>query len=171
MFGFKKLNKEVEENNIAINERVNGVIRDMSNIEEGIDKKLDKFKLDLDKFESNFRKEIIKEIAEKFFDTLDKIFRTTKEISLISTLASNVNNGDYARLRSELLRPFLEARQREEKIKKGEAIVNKGVAIIEKRRELHNEYIVRERQGEKPEKLNVLKAKIEMLDEVIGGLK
>jgi len=167
----RKLKKELKDEIYFLNEKIGSCNLNTKEARNEIDVKLEKFRIELDKFESNFRKEIIKEIAEKFFDTLEKIFRTNKEISLISALANQVNGKDMASLRSQLLQPFLDARWRDDKNKKGEEIINKGGKIIEYRQKLYDEILKKEREGEREEKLNLLRAKLETLDEVIGGLR
>ena len=115
----------------------------------------------------DFRREVLDEITKQFFDTLDKIFRTSKEISLIATLI-NTNSTELGQLKSQLLKPYIDAKHREERIKQGEEIVNKGQKIIETRNKLYEEAIERQRKGED---VNKLKQRIEVYDEIIRGLK
>lgn len=164
----KRLQGELRTKQKVIDERLDTNDKDIIKLRDSIDKKLELFRFDLTKFENAFRKEILDEITTKFFDTLDKIFRTSKEISLISTLANQVNGKDMANLRSQLLQPILEARWREEKNKKGERIINKGAEIIEKRDKLHKDIIDKERRGER---VDNLKIKLEIYNEIVGGLK
>lgn len=140
----------------------------------GLETDINKLKIDIgndkiyieNKF-IEFRKETLDEITGKFFDTLDRIFRTSKEISLISTLI-NTNGAELGQLRSQLLRPYVDAKHREERIKQGEEIVNKGQKIIETRNKLYEEMIERQRKGEN---ISNLKTKIEVYDEIIKSIK
>ena len=114
-----------------------------------------------------FRQETLNEITGKFFDTLDKIFRTSKEISLIATLM-NTNGTELGQLRSQLLKPYIDAKHREERIKQGEEIVNKGQKIIEARNSMYEDMIQRQRKGENVDKI---KSKIEVYDEIIKTIR
>ena len=132
-----------------------------------LENELERNGIDLDRTLMAFRKEMIEEIASKFFDTLDKVFRTSKEISLIATLI-NTNSTELGQLKSQLLKPYVEAKHREERIKKGEEIVNKGQKIIETRNNLYEEMIEKQRKGEN---IFNLKFKIEVYDEILKSLK
>lgn len=114
-----------------------------------------------------FRQETLTEIAGKFFDTLDKIFRTSKEISLIATLI-NTNSTELGQLKSQLLKPYIEAKHREERIAQGQEIVNKGQKIIEDRNALHEDIIQRQRKGED---ITRLKIKLDAYNEIINVVK
>lgn len=128
---------------------------------------LEKKDIDIETKLMCFRKEMLDEICGKFFDTLDRIFRTSKEISLITRLIDN-NGSDLGQLRSQLLKPFIEAKHREERIKQGEEIVNKGQKIVETRNKLYEEMIEKQRKGEN---IFNLKFKIEVYDEIIKMAK
>ena len=152
-----KLISDIQDNiTTEVNKRFDTLNNDLERTDIDIDSKL-----------MAFRKEMIEEIASKFFDTLDKVFRTSKEISLIATLI-NTNSTELGVLKSQLLKPYVEAKHREERIKKGEEIVNKGQKIIETRNNLYEEMIEKQRKGEN---IFNLKFKIEVYDEILKSLK
>ena len=109
----KKSNEKIitlREENKLLSERINTLNNDLEKTDIDIDSKL-----------MLFRKEMLDEITGKFFDTLDKIFRTSKEISLIATLV-NTNGSELGALKSQLLKPYIEAKHREERIAQGQEI-------------------------------------------------
>ena len=111
--------------------------------------------------------EFHREITERYFETLEKIFRFNKEISLINTLAQQVSEKDMTQLKMQLLQPALEARWSEKKRKDGEAIVNSGVKVIERRKELHDQMLLMEKQNAPKDKLDAIKNQISSLDWII----
>ncbi len=111
----------------------------------------DRIKILLDEFRNANERRLIefhKEITERYFETLDKIFRFNKEISLIDTLARQTNDKDFALLKSAFMQPVLQARWDDKRKKDGAKILSKGEEIILKQKELHKEILEKEKAGE-----------------------
>jgi len=94
-----------------------------------------------------------------------------KEITLllIDSLAKNTKDGDFLRLKTELTRPVLEAKWKKAELEKGkqadENIKTLGQDIVAMRKQIHDEMLVKERQGKD---ITELKGKMEILNLIIG---
>lgn len=130
-----------------------------------------KVKNSIENMERNFQNEMLefrKLMVDKYFDTLEKIFRSNREISLISSLAKNTNGDDFKHLRAELMQPLLEARWKHNKKELGEKVEKTwGIKLVERRQALHDQMLQMEKQNQPPEKVRLMKAKIEELDTII----
>jgi len=95
-------------------------------------------------------------------DKLEAKLSTIENNLLLSYLNKNSTSG------YDMLKAQIAEKHRQNRIKQGQEIVNKGQKIIETRNKLFEEMIARQRKGE-----NVfnLKFRIEVYDEIIGGLK
>jgi len=120
----------------------------------GLEKKLELQRLEvqsmLDKFSNENDKKFIdfhREITNKYFETLEKIFRLNKEISLINTLAGQVKDKDFADFKAAMMQPMLEARWSEKKKEDGKKIEASGERIISRRKTLHDEILNDEKRG------------------------
>ncbi len=101
-------------------------------------------------FENNMEARLIefhKEITNKYFEALEKIFRLNKEVSLINTLANQVSKKDITALNAGLMQPILAARWKEQEEHNGEKIMNKGERVIDKRKSLHEDILMKEKRG------------------------
>lgn len=146
MLGSSKKLKQLEDENRAMK-------KDIANFQVVLEKRLLEFH---------------NEVTGRYFDTLEKIFRSNKEISLINALAKQLDDKDFARLKAELMQPLLQARWAEEKRINGQQIVNQGEKVIDRRNKLHDEIIEREKSGED---VKMLKERIQELDWIIKGIK
>lgn len=175
MFGIENLNSritELEDEFVKAKEKTNnemaGIRQEIVDLRNEITKTIDKLHNDFDAKIIEFHRQI----ADKYFSTLEQIFRFNKEISLINTLAQQVGEKDITQLKAALLQPSLEKRWAEKKLETGAKIEKSwGVKIVERRTELHNRILEMERQGQPFEKIAPLKAKLEELDKVIGDIK
>ena len=106
------------------------------------------------KLESNVETRLIefqKEIANRYFDSLDKILRTSREMTLINSLSGN--NGKDVGMEAKLMQPILENRWKEKKEQDANKIESAGERIITKRNKLHEKILIDERHGLDVEKL------------------
>lgn len=110
--------------------------------------------------------EFHKEIMEKYFQTLEKILHFGKEISVIDSLAHRVNDQDLENLKRTIMQPIIEARYKEEANKVDDRVKSFGNEILNRRKELHETMIKKERQEED---VTNLKEQIALLDWVIGA--
>jgi len=131
---------------------------------DNLNKRLDYLKLEIEKKLTEFRSEMI----NKYFDTLEKIFKAQKEISLIESLAHQFDNKDFARLKSLLLQPILEERWKEKEKQEAQKIEQNiqtlGEKLLQERKRLYEEYLTKEREGKD---VSLIKAKLEILDMII----
>lgn len=111
--------------------------------------------------------EFHKQITDKYFQTLEDIFRYNKEISLMNQLAKHIDDKDLAQLKTQLLQPVLEARWAKEKKEKGEAIEKNGEWVIEKRQRLHNQMLQMEKQTKPIAEIEAIKNQIIAFDVII----
>lgn len=98
-------------------------------------------------------------VNQEYYDVVAKI---------ISVIANDRNNAELKAIQGQLEQKTLEEKWRKEKERQGNAIVNKGVAIIEKREILHNEIIEREKRGENVDKL---KERLKAFQEIVEMIK
>ena len=115
-----------------------------------------------------------KEITDKYFSSLEKIFRHYREISLIDSMAARMNGDkDLGKLKATLMKPYLQTIYKDAEDKQAgeinENIKTTGHKLLEQRSILHEEMIKKERKGLPG--VDVLKGKITVLDYIIGGLK
>ena len=123
------------------------------------------------KFENKFEARLIqfhKEVTEKYFEALEKIFRLNKEVSLINALAGQAKDKDYALMRAQFIKPFLEQRWEEEKSIKGKKIESYGVWIQTERARMHEEMLTMEKQEKNTE---AIKERIAAFDSIIGRME
>lgn len=122
---------------------------------------------------NDFDKKIIsfhKEISDKYFNAIENMYKFSKEISLIDSLAHKINDKDLIALKRELVKPVLEERWQQEETSKGlrtdENIKTLGQQLVQMRKQLHEEMLKKEREGKD---IAELKGRISILDLVIGG--
>lgn len=147
MFGNKKLKKEINDLRAYINDELY------------ILKK--KLAIDTEERLVQFHKEI----SDRYFNSLENIFRFNKEVGLIDKLCGSVKDKDFADLKAQLMQPLLESRWKEKEIVDGQRILNKGQEVIQKKNALHNEIIQLEKQGKD---VAALKHKLIAYNEVMG---
>ena len=94
----------------------------------------------------------------------EKIVRIN-DISLILGL---INQGGIGSLKSNILKPEIEAKHRENRINEGQNIVNQGQKIIEDRNALHTDIIQRQKKGED---ITRLKMKLDIYNEILEKIK
>lgn len=94
-----------------------------------------------------------KEISDRYFNTLENIFKFNKEIALLDKLASQVSDKDFDGLKAQLMQPLLESRWKEKEISEGQKIVNKGQLILRQKIDLQETIIQEEKQGKDVTKL------------------
>lgn len=132
-----------------------GLVKDLENLKERIDLKLNSFQ---------------REISDKYISAIEKVLMTSKESMFIDTILKQVDDKSLANLKRVVMQPILEERWKEDlkekSIKVEENVVSKGEQLILKRKQLHDEFLVKEREGKK-EEASILKAKLEMLDLVL----
>ena len=160
MFG----NTELKERVVRLENKFDVVKQELRN----------EFDLTVGQLENDTDKKLIefhKEVTERYFETLEKIFRLNKEISLINTLAGSVKDKDFADLKAQMMQPLLEARWEEKKKELGKKVETQGEWVIEERQRLHNEALTLERHNQPIEKIDKVKERIAMLDEIIVRAK
>lgn len=111
-----------------------------------------------------------KEITDKYFATLQDIFRTNKEISLIDNLAKAIDDKELTKLKTSLMQPLLEAKwkdQEKQKVAQTEGnIKSKGEKLVALQKELHDKYLVLNRQEQDT---SVIEGQLKILELIIGG--
>lgn len=116
--------------------------------------------------------EFHKEVTDKFFGTIEKIFRWNKEITLIEKLAGNIGNEDFNKLRTALLEPVIKAHQEADFKTKADGITKKvesqGEVLLKLRQQTYDKFIEAERKEQPTE---FLKGQLDILDKTIGGAK
>ena len=120
-------------------------------VSAGTDKKMSDFK---------------KDINEEYYKALQKIFEFNKKI--LEQAPVKVTDESIERLRKDLSQKLLEAKWAKQKAEDGSEIVSKGVEIINKRKELHEEMLRKEKQGGKVEGM---KEQIKAFDWIIERVK
>ena len=111
-----------------------------------------------------------KEVTDRYFGTLERVYRYTKEITLIDQLANSIKDKDLLNLKRMMMAPMIEARKAD--YEKGigdkidEVVKTQGQKLLDLRNALHEEMIVKER---KEQPIAGHKAKIELIDKIIGG--
>ena len=133
--------------------------------EAGITNTVTAHDLEIDKKFVSFHQEI----TDKYFNAIEQMYKFSKEISLIDSLAKNTKDGDFLRLKTELTRPVLEAKWKKAELEKGkqadENIKTLGQDIVAMRKQIHDEMLIKERQGKD---ITELKGKMEILNLIIG---
>jgi hypothetical protein len=162
MFNLEKI-EAVSKKNDELRERIE-ILEDANRVlKQEVENTLQKANNELERRLIEFHGEV----TERYFDTLEKIFRLNKEISLINTLAGQVKDKDFADLKAQMLQPLLEARWKDKEKSDGEKIVNKGQHIILERKKLHDEMLLEEKQGkdvkDKKEQLKAFDKILEMI--------
>ena len=129
---------------------------------------------EISEFKSSIRKDvdsliedglfgIRRDMTDEYYNVLNKLLEFNKTIYMTADKKKNIVD--------DLEQFLLNQKWDKERNEKGNKIINKGAAIIKARQELYEEILRRERQNEKPEKISLLKAKLEGIDEVVRGLE
>lgn len=159
---FDKFKQDTEASDSS--DRISDLERKQADFGTEFARTIDKLKNDVDKKMIDFHREV----TEKYFETLEKIFRLNKEISLMTQLAGQVKEKDLNNLQSMMLQPFLEARWDDKKKKEGTAILNKGASVIDKRNALHAQMLQMEKRGES---VIAIKEQIKAFDWIISQVR
>jgi hypothetical protein len=109
------------------------------------------------------------EVMRETMESLEKIMRDHREISLVETLAANMRSEDLSKLRAELLNPIIAARneaaRKQEAHKIEENIKTLGEQIFDKKNELHQQYLEMNRQKKDTKDIE---AKLEIMEWLVG---
>jgi len=115
--------------------------------------------------------EFHKEFTDKYFDNLNAFLRWNKEIALVSYMGGK--DPDIAVLKRELMKPYLEEKWATNKAIEADRInqilQSQGEQIRQKRENLYQQYLKVERENKDLKLIQTLKAKLEILDEIIKG--
>lgn len=165
MFNLKKINDLRHETFQRIRELVSKISVQTEEFDNKLKQKADKQDVEdlrhetdqkFDKSNNQMEKRLIefhKEIAKTYFDSLEKIFRFNREISLISNLAKQLDDKDFVNLKASLMQPFMELRWKQKKEDEGRKIEAAGEKIITERDNLHNKIIREEKEGKDVSKM------------------
>ncbi len=107
-----------------------------------------------------------KDINEEYYKALQKIFEFNKKI--LEQAPVKVTDEDIEKLRKDLSQKLLEAKWAKQKAEDGGEIVNRGVDIINRRKELHEEMLRKEKRGGN---IEGLKEQIKAFDWIIERVK
>ena len=125
--------------------------------------------------EINVEKRLVqfhKEITDKYFQTLQDIFRVNKEISLIDNLAKSIDDKEFSKLKVSLMQPLLETRWKEMKDAASQQADSKvktiGEILVEKKEELHQKYLVFNREKKDTQ---FIEGQINILNLILGESK
>ena len=154
MFNKNELN-ELRINVNAIRE----MLEPRVNIIDSIDKKID------DKL-SEFRKEM----ADKYFESLNNFIRWNKEMVLVQSLSNNGDKG-LGRLKREIMSPFLKDKIDQDKAMKAEKVnevlASKGGELLYELNQMKDEHLRLEREGNH-QGAESLKKMIDLLSKSLG---
>jgi len=118
-----------------------------------------------------FEKETTSKVADRYFKSLEDIFRWNREFSFLEKHL-NGDSKNLGSLRRAMIQPLLEMKYKmddeETSAKVDTVIKSRGEALIHRRRELHDLKIKQERDGKD---VKVLVAQIKELDLILGGAK
>ena len=144
---------------------------------DGLIEKVDKvilIKDKVDSLETLVDKKLIKfrqEFMDKYFDNLNAFIRWNKELVLISSLMDN-KSPDVDNLKKDLIAPYIKEKNELTKISTSENINqilnSKGNAIRLRRVRLYEDYLKADREERPQPEIDILKAKVDTLDEIIG---
>lgn len=167
----KELISENKSTNDTLSKLEDSMNDNLERMESELNNKLDQGKEHLNnlvtRFENKFEARLIqfhKEVTERYFEALEKIFRLNKEITLVNALSGQVKDKDYAILRAQFMKPFLEERWKEDKKVKGKEIESQGEWVISERARMYDEMLVMEKQ-EKP--TEAIKERIAAFDSIL----
>jgi len=153
------------EDMVEVKKSISEVQERIFKAETNIDNTVTAHDLEIDKKFVSFHQEI----TDKYFNAIEQMYKFSKEISLIDSLAKNTKDGDFLRLKTELTRPVLEAKWKKAELEKGkqadENIKTLGQDIVAMRKQIHDEMLIKERQGKD---ITELKGKMEILNLIIG---
>lgn len=134
-----------------------------------------RYENDLERIGIEFERRLVefhKEISDKYFQSLESIFKYTREIQLIDSLSKGSNGSDFKALRSALMQPILDYRYKMEKehtamhLQKG--LENKYTQLIDERNKLHNDFLVAQRHGKDT---TFMQGQLDILNKVIKEAK
>jgi len=129
---------------------------------------------DISEFKTNVRKELNdyiekrlfelkREMTDEYYNVLNKLIEFNKTLFMSNDKKRNIVD--------DLEQFLLQQKWDKEKNRNGEKILNKGAEIIDRRKKLYDEILAKERQNEKPERINLLKAKLEAYDSILKEIK
>ena len=154
----KEINDELKETSLKLEGRF---IQEKEVIEESVKKSIEKA-------ESRVEKRLIafhKEISDKYFNSLESIFKMSKEIALIDALSDRLKDKDFSDFKAKMMQPFLESRWAEKKKQDAEKIESSGERIISRKKILQDRLLEDERHGRDVTKL---KEEIKAFDWIIS---
>lgn len=103
-------------------------------------------------------------ISEQYCQTVEKILNFNKEMFIKDIFLHNIKDTEFVNFRTKLVQPILEAKWEKEKQETGQKIESAGVDILNRRNELNNEMLIKEREGENIDKIKI---QLEVYDEII----
>lgn len=178
MFGKKKIDLIASKLETLINKfnefltKDAGIIEGLRRENQSLKHDFDGLKKEISLIEVNTEKRLVqfhKEITDKYFSTLQDIFRASKEISLIDSLAKSIDDKELAKLKISLMQPLIDARRLETNKQKAtqaeENLKSKGALLLEERNALHERYLVLNR--EKKDTL-FIEGQLKVLNAIIG---
>lgn len=94
-------------------------------------------------------------ITDKYLETLEKNFNIAKEMFLVTTLTNvdKLTKNDFIDMQAKLMQPILEKKWEEDKKHKAKLIETSGHKILNRRNELRNQILDKEKAGENVDKL------------------
>lgn len=112
------------------------------------------------------------DVASRYFERLEKLIRFKEEITLIDEFVDSMKNKDLNALKCLLKKPVLadyyKHKEKEAGEKVDELLQTKGHKLVEMRKTLHEEMLMK---GRSNQTVIAHKAKIELLDIIIGSSK
>lgn len=105
-------------------------------------------------------------INQEYYEAIVKILSFNKK--MLCKVNPKINDDEIDKLKFQLEQKALEEKWIKEKQEQGHNIVNKGVLVIDRRKQLHDELLLKEKQGEDVSKL---KERLKAFDEILEMIK
>ncbi len=127
-------------------------------------------KNDINKRLLEFEVKIRCEIADRYFTTLESIFRLMREFSFLDKFAQG-DKDTLSSLRKSIINPLLDQKTRlAEQATAGKIdayIRTHGSVLVQRRKELHDEKLKMEREEKNPTEIKKIEGKLEVIDFIL----
>lgn len=162
----KDINKLREEHDSDIECLEGEVDRSIAEVKTEFIHQIERFKLEYGMVVDTKLLDLQKAVYDKLFTTIESLFKYTKEIQLMDTLAHNIKDEDLARVKAVLLKPILDEKWKQQNTEIANTVSNKLANIIENRNNILHERLKLEREGKD---MKFIDGQLSMLDSIIKG--
>jgi len=168
---YSKLRNDLDALNRILKEQDASIARELDLVKREVADVLFNLKNEVNRKLLEFRNEITSNVADRYFKTIEDMFRWNREFSFLEKYIQG-DSKTLGDLRKAIVQPFLDTKMKMEDKERAygidNAIKTKGEALLEKRRELWD---LKMKLGREEKDTKTVDAQLDLLDFIIGGVK